>query len=663
MTGLLRLATPSGSRSRVKPDRHNLPANPRPLGSRSFVQGLSSLLLTAACLAVAVEGRASPLVAIGRTTADSEEAVARAGAAKDQMVFSKSTVKGPFAYKVTFGGLKGHPELAELLPAISKTVKRLEHPPISHFLLQRRARRDLEIMTRGMHSRGYFDGRVDVTLIGSHPPFEVHFAVEPNQLYRLDQPVLTVIPGEVATMPPDWKRVGLQAGDPAVSARVLAAQEALVTVFKERGYGFAKVVRRRARLDRENKRLMVTFDLEPGEKVRLSGLSLKVTGSANQPFLRQRVPWQSGTGYHPQRVEEARKGLVDTGLFSAVRLKLTEKPDENGLWGLDTELTERKHRTWRVGGGLSTDQGLTLKGGWEHRNFRGSAERVSTDVNLGNAENSLSASFEKPDFQQTGQNLTVSIKGDEIEEEAFERTALEVRAGLSRPFGDRGRLSLTLSYRLSRVLELSLGQDVDYSAVSLPVGLKLDRSDDLLDATRGWRFKGEVTPVLEISGEGASYVRWRNQGRIYRKLHDSPRLVAAARAEVAGTMGAERNEIPADDRFYAGGGGSVRGYAYQLAGPLEDNGMPRGGRSLLTFGTELRLRFTEKIGLVAFVDGGRTYESSYPDTFGEMLYGTGLGARYATPLGPLRLDVAIPLRRRDDVDDAFQVYMSIGQAF
>ena len=128
------------------------------------------------------------------------------------------------------------------------------------------------------------------------------------------------------------------------------------------------------------------------------------------------------------------------------------------------------------------------------------------------------------------------------------------------------------------------------------------------------------------------------------------------------TSGAERDEIPADIRFYAGGGGSIRGYAYKSVGPRHEN-QPLGGRSVAGLSSELRMNVTDTMGFAAFVDGGGVFESSFPD-FGETFrWGAGLGLRYLTPVGPLRLDIGVPLNRREGIDNSFQVYVSLGQAF
>ena len=580
-------------------------------------------------------------------------------AATDQAPESK-----PATYSVRFKGLEKHPELAQLLPEVAKTFQRKKSPPFSRFLLVRRARGDLKRLRQALHSRGFFDAVVDMEVRGGTPPFQVVFITTPKRRYRLAESRLNRIPAGADITLPTWKAIGLVPGQPAVSATIIAGESALVQSAREQGFAFARMARRSARLDRGQRLLRVTFVLELGQRVRLGEVKLPPEMGVDLAFLRRRIPWKAGVAFHPQRLEEARTALVETGLFSVVRVQLAEAPDESGLWPLVTVLQERKHRTWTAGGGVSSDRGISLKGGWEHRNFKGAGERLRAKGELGSAGMGFFLSYDKPDVGVRGQRLMLAAELDQSEEEAYERTAFEASAGVTRslfPLG--GELSLTLSYRLSRVLELSGGREQYYGFLATPLGLKLDRRDDLFDAAQGWRSTSEVKPVVAISGAGSSYVRWTSGGSIYRQVNQSPRIVLALRAKMGGILGAGNEEVPADDRFYAGGGGSVRGYGYQLAGSVDRDGVPLGGRSLLEAGGEIRLRVTPKIGIVGFVDAGRNFATAFPRGVSEIHYGAGLGGRYVTPIGPLRLDVAVPLTRRDGVDDAFQIYVSIGQAF
>jgi translocation and assembly module TamA len=193
-------------------------------------------------------------------------------------------------------------------------------------------------------------------------------------------------------------------------------------------------------------------------------------------------------------------------------------------------------------------------------------------------------------------------------------------------------------------------------------GFNLDKSDSLLDPRSGWRAEGRVIPTYAFGGVSDNpYARAVTQGRAYLPLDDSGRLVLAGRLRAGVLFGAQANAVPGDDRFYAGGGGSVRGYAYQAIGPFDGNNVPQGGRSLVDSSLEARWRYNDKIGLVGFFDGGNVSNSLYPK-FDNLNIGVGAGIRYMTPAGPIRFDIATPLNPSDR-DDLFQVYISIGQAF
>ena len=152
-------------------------------------------------------------------------------------------------------------------------------------------------------------------------------------------------------------------------------------------------------------------------------------------------------------------------------------------------------------------------------------------------------------------------------------------------------------------------------------------------------------------------------GSAYYAIDSEARFILAGRGRVGSIVGESTEDVPANKRFYAGGGGSVRGYEFQSVGPLDNDDDPLGGRSLIAVGAELRTRITDSIGLVPFVDGGTVYDSSYPDFDETFRWAAGLGLRYFTGFGPIRLDVAVPLNKRDDIDDDFEIYISFGQAF
>ena len=203
---------------------------------------------------------------------------------------------------------------------------------------------------------------------------------------------------------------------------------------------------------------------------------------------------------------------------------------------------------------------------------------------------------------------------------------------------------------------------VVWPLISLPATFNWDRSNDRLDPTAGGRLTLTNEPFVDVFGNDLAFNRSRLDYSHYLQVLAAPRVVLAGRTAIGTLFGASRADVPADLRFYAGGGGSVRGFAFQKAGELDDRNDPLGGRSLFEASGEIRVRVTESIGVVAFVDAGAAFTSSYPDFDDELRIGAGPGLRYFSPIGPLRLDVGFPVNPRDS-DDAFQLYISIGQAF
>lgn len=569
-----------------------------------------------------------------------------------------------FAYTVVFYGLEGNEKLLDLMQEVSVAVKRQNELPASQFLLLQRANKDQKNLTDALRSQGYFDASVEVEMIGELAPYELIYRIEPKTLYLLSEPRLEVIPATALFIPPSWKKLGLQPGEPAKSAPILKADEELIQSALQQGYPWAKMSKRRVSREPGKQLVNIHYSLELGQLVHLGAVRIQGNESVDGDYLLRCIPWGAGTPFHPKRLEEAHQAFTTTGLFSIVRLQLAKQPDAQGYWPLDVELKERKHRTWRAGAGFSTDQGILVNGGWEHRNFKNSGERLRTEVNLGLNALTWNNSYDKPDFHERGQKLRFSNKLEKNKEIAYESLSMEVGAGVIRSmFGPGGETALSVNYRLSKVLELSTNLEKSYSIVSLPLGITLDKRNDPLDATEGWRLSTEIIPNSAVTGDSVTYIRWNNRGSIYYPWLDSPNLVLAGRLELDATYGADNNKIPADNRLYAGGGSTLRGYGQQLASPLDLSGKPLGGLSLLAMSTEARYRVTDTLGVVAFVDAGRAFLPSFPTSNVNLLYGAGLGLRYMTAIGPLRLDVAVPLDKRESVDAAFQLYMSIGQAF
>ena len=217
-----------------------------------------------------------------------------------------------------------------------------------------------------------------------------------------------------------------------------------------------------------------------------------------------------------------------------------------------------------------------------------------------------------------------------------------------------------IGLRASRIDQL--GERDRFNLFSIPLNLDWDRSNDILDPVRGGRLNVNLAPYYDVLDSDPHFLKGYLKYSHYYQIFSRPSFILAVRGGLGTISGANRADIPADLRFYTGGGGSIRGFAYQTVGPLE-NDKPLGGKSLLNISSEIRARLTESYGLVFFLDGGNVSQTALPDFEGKIRWGTGMGFRYYTPIGPLRIDIGFPLNRRKAIDDSFQIYLSLGQAF
>ncbi len=578
-------------------------------------------------------------------------------------------------------------DLLSELRGASSAVRNRNDPPRSLTNIRRRGRDDVGTLTSVLHSEGYYDGSVEFSLkepgtppSGAEPtvdedgqpsveakpePAKLVFTVDEGPRFTFDRIVVNVIGTPEDYQKPALAPLGLVQGAPARADTVINAESEIVDQAKDGGRAFAKADNRRIIVDREAQTMDVTLNIDPGPLTPFGNVDFQGAKGIDEDWLEKRVNLTAGEAYSPERLRDARKSLTDTGLFSTVRAITPESLDGEDQLPVTFDVTPRKSRTIGFGAGYQTDEGLFGRAFWENRNIFGAGERLRIDGRVSQKRQNLSLNIRKPDTPFRNWDIVSnSVVGYE-NTDAFERRGIQTSLSVERPFGQGVTGSLGIAYRLAEVQER--GEEEDRVALLFfPARLDWDFSDNLLDPTKGGRVLINSTPFYDTSERGADGT-WFFKNEVthtrYFEVIDDPRLVLAFRGRVGSIYGASREDIPADERFYAGGGGSVRGIPFQKAGPLDEDDDPIGGRSLLELSGEIRYRITPEIGLVAFVDAGTVYDSVLPDFDNDLEVGVGPGLRYITPIGPLRVDVGFPVNRRKGVDDLFQLYVSIGQAF
>ena len=409
--------------------------------------------------------------------------------------------------------------------------------------------------------------------------------------------------------------------------------------------------------------MTVRLAVSSGPLARFGALTIEGLQEVEEDYVRLLVDWSEGEAYDRRKVDSTRRNLSGSGLFDSVTIRPADNLDDDGRVPVKATVTEGKHRTIGAGLFFSTDIGPGGEVFWEHRNFFGKNESLNLSASGSPIEQLGTAKFRKPSYWGRDQNLLANASGGNRNTEAFNQVFAEGYLGLEQPWLETWELTAGAAPAYSILEETDREDERQLGLLGFPLTGVRDDSDDALDPTSGTRFRFTLTPTLGFGSDQLLFLKATAGGTAYYGLDQDDRFVLAGRARVGSIVGERTEAVPADRRFYAGGGGSIRGYEFQKVGPLDDDNDPLGGRALLELGGELRVRVTEDIGLVPFVDGGTVFDAPYPDMDETLRWAGGLGFRYFTGFGPLRLDVAFPLNPRDDVDDTFQFYVSFGQAF
>jgi translocation and assembly module TamA len=576
---------------------------------------------------------------------------------------SLGVARAEVPYAVDITGLEDSQVKGDV-EATSQLVKLNDRPPASVAALRRRADDDMPRLKQVVEAAGYRAAAIDYAVDEAASPVKITVKVTPGPLYHLETVTLQTPDGG---KPPgidtsDPKAFGLELGGPASSAPVLAAEPKIVDLLAQHGRPFGKVSHRRVVVDHGTRTMSVTYTVDAGPTADFGKVSVEGLKTIGPRYVMNRIAWQQGASFDSREVEKTRKALVDSGLFNTVRIVNGKEETDGGEVPMTVYLTERQPHSIGAGISYNTSEGFGANTFWEHRNLFGNAEKLRLSADLAQSRLGLVANYRQPDFLRKDTDLLGTAELAEDTPVAYTSRRQRLFSGLESRLWPLVIGGAGLQLEHANVTEQARQISQAYTLAAVPLTLRRDSTDDLLNPTSGTRASATVTPYTSVTGRSLTFASSRFSGSAYRKLGAGDRFVLAGFGALGSIVGESRDDLPADKRLYAGGGGSLRGYGYQLAGPINSDHKPFGGRSLLEFGTELRIKITETIGIVPFLEAGNVYDQSYPKLGSRLLYDTGIGARYYTPVGPVRFDVATPLSRRPG-DALFQIYVSLGQAF
>jgi len=586
----------------------------------------------------------------------------------------------PQPYTVTITGTRSAEIEAALQASAQLVTLQGAKAGVPPFALIERARGDIPRLTTALNSFGFYAGSIGIR-IGSYDLADpalpawldavpggtsvaVAVAVEQGPLYRLGT---IAIDGEIPD--DDRKALGLQSGDPAIAGNVLDAQHRLQAALQEDGFALAAVDPPVAYADDAAHVLNLTFKADAGRRVDVGAITFKGLKDVNESFARRAMKLVSGERFKPSKIDAARQALMEQGVFSGVSVHAAERLSDDGRIPVVFDVQERPLHAVALSGTYSTDLGISLSATWSHRNLFGNAEQLNLSAagtGLGNSTAgigyNLRAQFLKPLFLRNDQVLELDASGVKQDLDAYSQTAEGFAVFLRRKFSRLWSASVGVSLLQDDVSQQAM--DFHYQLLSLPLTVSYDSTnltDVLRDPAHGARVSLAATPTQSFGTHGATFFTLQASGSTYFDLSDDGSSVVALRGLAGSIVGGSNLGVPPDQRLYAGGSATVRGYAYQSIGPRFADGTPVGAKSVDAASVEFRRRLFDDWGAAAFVDAGQASDDGAPFT-GDVRVGAGLGARYYTPIGPVRLDVAVPLTRQHG-DDAFEIYIGLGQAF
>ena len=567
-------------------------------------------------------------------------------------------------------------------PALTRTIES------SSFLFEARERGDsepLEIMSAAraeygrllglLYEEGYFAPQISIRIDGREAA-DISTIQPPSQIgvVELDValgPQFTFGTVEITPLAPDTDLPdGFTPGGVARSTDVRDAMLSALEGWRAQGHALAAPVGQQITAVHGREQLNVTLRIAPGPALDIGALVPRGVERTRPERVVAIAGLDEGERFDPDEVSRAEARLRRTGAFTSVAMRTAETANEDGTIDIEALIEEAPPRRIGFGAELDSEAGIRLTGFWLHRNLLGGAERLRLEAaiegiaaRVGGLGFNADARYTRPATLTRDTDLELGLNLARVDERDYEADAITADARLVHRFNDRltGSLGVALRYERAR-FGLARAARGRFGTLGLPAALTYDRRDRPLDARRGYYLSGDVMPYIGF-GDAGHGARLRLDGRGFLGLGGDDRVVLAGRAQAGAILGSGLARTPRDFLFYSGGGGTVRGLPYQSLG-VTQGGVDSGGRGFAALSAEARVRVGDALSLAAFADAGYVSSGVFSGS-SDWHAGAGVGVRYATPVGPLRLDIATPVRRNASATGVrrLQIYIGVGQAF
>ncbi|MBN9565219.1 MAG: BamA/TamA family outer membrane protein [Alphaproteobacteria bacterium] len=569
-------------------------------------------------------------------------------------------------YSTTFSGAPS--EVLDDLKRISILLAKKRKLPFSRSEILFRAQKDIAQMKQALYALGFYDATLSpqIKMISSRSA-EVILHITAGKRYTF-----AIVDFKLAIPTSDFYNLEkhpylIKKGAPVVAKNIIETEKQLLRIFAENGYPWAKILPRNLLLDRKNRTMIAQITIDQGPLTTFGKIDVLPIEEVDTSYILNRINLKKDELYNIKRVEAVRQKINEHGLFSTVSIEPIEPNVSGEPSATKITLKPTKPRTIGAGVHYSTLDHLGFKVFWAHRNLFGHGEKIGITSKRTTTTKNVEFEFQRPDFLSPRQTwINTFLTGSE-KTKAYTFKGNILTTKLEKELSHEITIGGGISYEKESIIE----EDIftPYRYFGFPLFARYENTDSSLNPTQGGQTFLQITPFTGHFGSKKHMLIPVLRQTFHLPLDFKHYHVLAFWGQGRLIRGrVERQEIPAHRRLYAGGGGSVRGYQHQFIGPLSSSQRPLGGRSSLELGSEIRVRINEDVGAVVFLEGATVSEKNSINLSEKKLWGYGVGVRYFTALGPLRFDIALPMKRRTDslgqkIDKPFQFYISIGQAF
>ena len=559
--------------------------------------------------------------------------------------------------------------IIDILKSQSELQEKLANAPASLLALTRRVKKDVSLFQKILKSYGYIDAKVTYDIQEMKQPISVIIKIKVGQKYRLEH---FQVFSELGPYDVPHKTHNLKKDDFFEVSKIKRAEDKIVLFALNHGYPFVEFKKHQLKIDKENAKIDVDIYIKLNDFMRFGQVIIEGNAKTKNIYIFNRLGWKEGDIFSQKLIDNTRKNLIKSDIFDGVSIKPLKDKAINGIVPIHIQIVENKRHYVGAGIDISSEEGLGGKIFWGHRNLFNKGENFKIAYERQRFKRGLDVNYKIPDVFLQNQYLVQSIEIKKQRTDAYQSTERHYNIGLEHNFNKFYTKNNGIGLSYEKV------NDKRFRILSFPQSLSIDTTKNLLDPKFGNRFNIILKPDFVMDKKQPHFFTVDFEASQYFSLDKISTHVLALRGKIGSIINNSFNSLPKTRLFYAGGAHSVRGYGYQMIGPLTNEinpkkRMPTGGRSLFEGAIEWRYRMTESFGLVPFMDFGVLSQNRFikfknlwsRTTYDSKLFtGVGLGGRYYLgDIGPVRVDIAVPLNKRRKIDRFAQFYASFGQSF